>query len=81
MFAVHKLGSPRFASVVAVARLVPDFQTFTGLVGSFFLPVLGFVLPVVLFEKVVAEEPLRSLGHVAIAVFGVARPSSGPAPP
>ena len=63
-----------FALVVLVALVIPNFQVFTGLVGSFFLSFIGFILPVLLFEKVKEDDdtPLRSLGHLGIALFGVA---------
>ncbi|KAH8063091.1 hypothetical protein JL722_2250 [Aureococcus anophagefferens] len=54
----------------------PAAIVFTGLVGCLFLSLLGFILPVVLFETSASghrgeNAPLRSLAHVLIAVLGV----------
>ena len=62
--------------VVFLGLVVPNFQVFTGLVGCLFLSLLGFILPVVLFETSASghrgeNAPLRSLAHVLIAVLGV----------
>lgn len=39
-----------FVAVVFCALAVPDFETFTGLVGSLLLSTLGFLLPIALLE-------------------------------
>ncbi|KAH8082087.1 hypothetical protein JL720_8613 [Aureococcus anophagefferens] len=61
---------PSYVSTVSASTV------FTGLVGCLFLSLLGFILPVVLFETSASghrgeNAPLRSLAHVLIAVLGV----------
>jgi len=64
-----------FIVAVACALVVPNFETFTGLIGSLLLSLLGFLLPVFLHEKVRLDSgspvnPLMLGFHIAIVVLG-----------
>ena len=63
-----------FMAVVLCALAIPDFETFTGLIGSLLLSTLGFLLPIALHETLRArnQEPAGAsqLLHGFIVVLG-----------
>jgi len=59
-----------FIVTVFIALAIPDFETFTGLIGSLLLSTLGFLLPIILYEKVrISQNEPPNIAGAAVHVF------------